>query len=58
MSVAAMERFTNWIWQLASMENSVVNTSVTVGDVGIDTVLSLALASASDGRCYAFAIPF
>jgi len=35
-----------------------LNTSVTVGDVGIDTVLSLALASASDGRCYAFAIPF
>ena len=35
-----------------------LNTSVIVGDVGIDTVLSLALASASDGRSYAFTIPF
>ena len=35
-----------------------LNTSVTVGDVGIDLVLNNVLASASDGRSYAFAIPF
>ncbi len=35
-----------------------LNTSVTVGDVGIDLVLNHVLASASDGRSYAFAIPF
>ena len=35
-----------------------LNTSVTVGDVGIDLVLNNVLASASDGRSYAYAIPF
>lgn len=35
-----------------------LNTSVTVGDVGLDLVLNNVLASASDGRSYAFAIPF
>lgn len=35
-----------------------LNTGVTVGDVGIDVVLNHVLASASDGRSYAFAIPF
>jgi putative pyrroloquinoline-quinone binding quinoprotein len=35
-----------------------LNTSVTVGDVGIDVVLNHVLASASDGRSYAFSIPF
>jgi hypothetical protein len=35
-----------------------LDTSVTVGDVGIDLVLNNVLASASDGRSYAFAIPF
>ena len=35
-----------------------LNTRVTVGDVGIDLVLNNVLASASDGRSYAYAIPF
>ena len=35
-----------------------LNTSVTVSDVGIDLVLNNVLASASDGRSYAYAIPF
>jgi len=35
-----------------------LNTSATVGDVGIDVTLSYVMASASDGRIYAFAFPF
>ena len=35
-----------------------LNPSATVGDVGIDVTLSYVLASASDGRIYAFAYPF
>jgi len=35
-----------------------LNTSVIVGDVGIDLVLNRVVASASDGRSYAFSIPF
>ncbi len=35
-----------------------LNPTTTVGDVGIDVTLSYVLASASDGRIYAFAYPF
>src|SRR5215475_11906858 len=35
-----------------------LNPTATVGDVGIDVTLNYVLASASDGRIYAFAIPF
>jgi len=37
-----------------------LNTSagVTVGDVSIDTSLSYVIASATDGRVYAFTFPF
>ena len=35
-----------------------LNPTATVGDVGIDVTLSYVMASASDGRIYAFAYPF
>ena len=35
-----------------------LNPTATVGDVGIDVTLNYVLASASDGRIYAFAFPF
>jgi len=35
-----------------------LNPTATVGDVGIDVTLNYVLASASDGRIYAFTIPF
>ena len=35
-----------------------LNPTATVGDVGIDVTLNYVVASASDGRIYAFAFPF
>lgn len=42
----------------ADSKQRLLNPTATVGDVGMDVTLGYVLASASDGRIYAFAFPF